>query len=271
MNLTSQLAESLGNDISFDQIMALDGEIFRQVADRRTLRFVAGGKGYFIKIHKGVGWKEIFKNLVQGRLPVLGAKNEYRAIKRLTEVGVETMTLAGYGCRGVNPARLESFVITDELPETITLEDFCRDWPEKPPPLSLKRALISRIAHIAKALHENGINHRDFYICHFNIQTESAARGELQLYLMDLHRAQIRRRTPIRWIVKDIAGLYFSTMDIGLTQHDFLRFIRIYRGQSLRQTLKDERKFWSRVQKKADKLYVKYQIMVERLTQAASS
>ena len=41
---------------------------------------------------------------------------------------------------------------------------------------------------------------------------------KMRLYLIDLHRMQLRRKTPSRWIVKDIAGLYYSSMDIGLTK-----------------------------------------------------
>jgi hypothetical protein len=43
--------------------------------------------------------------------------------------------------------------------------------------------------------------------------------------LIDLHRAQLRKKTPRRWVVKDVAGLYFSVMDIGLTQRDLFRFV----------------------------------------------
>lgn len=51
---------------------------------RRTLRIEVAGQGYlFVKIHRGVGWKEILKNLLSLRLPVLGAGNEWRAIARL--------------------------------------------------------------------------------------------------------------------------------------------------------------------------------------------
>jgi lipopolysaccharide core heptose(I) kinase len=68
---------------AFDYIMQLDGEMFRDMDDRRTLRFSLNGKRYFLKAHYGVGWKEIFKNLLQFRLPVLGARNEWLAIQCL--------------------------------------------------------------------------------------------------------------------------------------------------------------------------------------------
>ena len=83
----------------FTELEKTEGEIFRQVKSRRTFRFEVDGHGYFAKVHRGVGWREIFKNLLMGKRPVLSAANEYRAIRRLEELGVDTMTIAAYGCR----------------------------------------------------------------------------------------------------------------------------------------------------------------------------
>ena len=211
----------------FDDLMALEGEMYRQVARRKTFKFTLKNKDYFAKIHKGVGWGEIVKNLLQGRLPILGAVNEYEAINALTKLGIKTMTLAAYGQRGVNLAELESFVITESLEPALSLEDLSIDWARNKPDLKLKRALIKRVATITRQLHDNGINHRDLYICHFLLKEsdfESIQQAEkLPLYLIDLHRVQMRKEIPERWRVKDLAALYFSSMGIGFTQRDFYR------------------------------------------------
>lgn len=242
--------------MQFDEIIALKGDVFRAAHGRKTLRVIHGGNSYFVKIHTGVGWREIFKNLLLLRLPVLGARNEWLAIQRLEELQISTLKLAGYGSRGRNPARLQSFIFTEDLGEIISLEDLCRDWRQTPPPLSLKRALIGRVALIAQRLHENGVNHRDFYLCHFVLGTSQPALSA-PLTLIDLHRVQIRHKTPERWIVKDLAGLYFSAMDIALTRHDILRFIKIYHGQTLRHIYPAKRSFWKKVENKAFRLYQK--------------
>ena len=44
----------------------------------------------------------------------------------------------------------------------------------------------------------------------------------------------------MRWRNKDLAALYFSALDIGLTRRDKLRFLRSYFQQPLRQTLQEE-------------------------------
>jgi hypothetical protein len=100
----------------------------------------------------------------------------------------------------------------------------------------------------------NGMNHRDFYICHFLLDTATIQTAPT-LYLIDLHRAQIRQHTPQRWVIKDLAGLYFSSKDIGLTSRDLLRFIRDYQQQPLRLILNKERNFWQKVKQRGDKTY----------------
>ncbi len=243
----------------FDQLFKINGHVYREREGRKTLKFSIDDKFYFAKFHRGIGWKEIIKNIIQFRLPVTSAKNEWEAIKRLNQLGINTARLVGYGKKGWNPACLQSFVVMEELVDCISLEDFCLKWQESPPNYALKRALITEVARIARTLHENGLNHRDFYICHFLLDIsknkDKVDPQRLRLYLIDLHRMQIRRRAPKRWRVKDIGGLYYSSMNIGLTKRDLLRFIRIYRNKPVKATFKEDKVFWWRVKKRGDALY----------------
>ncbi|MBW1923546.1 MAG: lipopolysaccharide core heptose(I) kinase RfaP [Deltaproteobacteria bacterium] len=245
-----------GRDL-FQKVFSLQGRVYRTQKGRRTLRFTQQGRAYFAKIHEGVGWREIFKNLLAARLPVLSARNEWRAIRRFETVGIPTTPLVAYGMRGLDPARLQSFVITREIQGAVSLEDLCRDWPQRPPAPRLKRDLILGVAGIARTLHENGMNHRDFYLCHFLVREGREPGGGLPLYLIDLHRVQIRKTVPTRWRVKDVAGLYFSAMEAGLTRHDLLRFVRAYEARPLQKCFAENGVFWRRVEKKALALYKK--------------
>ncbi len=217
----------------------LQGKVLRELEGRRTLRTEIAGRGYFVKIHHGIGWGEIVKNLLSGRLPVLGAGNEWRALLRLKELDVDTMHPVAFGQRGSNPATQHSFIVTEELAPTISLEDFCRDWRAVPPAPTFKRALIGKVAQMARRMHEGGVNHRDFYICHFLLHLPVDPLAP-KLSLIDLHRAQVRSQVPRRWRDKDLAALYFSALDIGLTRRDFLRFLRSYFAKPLRAILRDE-------------------------------
>ncbi len=241
----------------FEAAFELDGEVFRKVKNRRTFRFELNGNGYFAKLHHGVGWREIIKNLLRGKRPVLGAQNEYHALALLHKVGVDTMTSSAYGCRGTNPAKLDSFLITEELKAMTSLEDVCRDWSINPPPPRLRHALTRRLAMMAKGIHDAGMNHRDCYLCHFLLDNTTRNDALPRLYVIDLHRAEIRDRVPRRYQVKDVAGLHFSSMDAGLNRRDRFRFMKIYSGKSLRDTLREDAAFWRAVDRAAVSLYQK--------------
>lgn len=245
---------------AFEAVEQLQGQVYRELEGRRTLRTEVEGRGYFVKIHRGIGWREIFKNIGTAKAPVLGAGQEWRAILRLHEVGVPTMTAVAYGARGSNPATQHSFIITEELAPTISLEDFSMNWREQPPPPSLKRALIAEVARMAGTMHRAGVNHRDFYICHFLLHTDKSVKAnDFRLSLIDLHRAQTRNQTPRRWRDKDLAALYFSALDIGLTRRDKLRFLRLYFQRPLREVLRDEASLLAWLQRKAEKLQSRFQ------------
>ena len=244
------------NQNLFDTVEALEGTVYRALEARRTIRFDLAGKHYFAKIHAGVGWREILKNCLQLRKPVLGASNEWLALRKLKEIGIQTLTPVAYGLDGWNPAKIRSFIVTEALEGTISLEDHCKDWPANPPPFAHKKRLINRVATISRLLHENGINHRDYYICHFLLDRAKLDEGEPALYLIDLHRAQIRATTPLRWRVKDIGELLFSVMDLNPTERDFYRFIKIYTNKSLPQALAEDRPFWQGVMGRARRLYL---------------
>jgi hypothetical protein len=66
---------------------------------------------------------------------------------------------------------------------------------------------------------------------------------------------QLRRSTPKRWRIKDVAGLHYSSMDLGLTRRDLLRFMKIYTPSPLRETLGQKSDFWPRVNRRALRLY----------------
>ena len=235
---------------AFDEIMHFQGTCFRMQEGRRTQRIMLGAQAYFIKQHEGIGWREIIKNLLQLRLPVLSAKNEWQALSILQTQSILVPKILGYGCRGWNPAYLKSFLIMESLENTISLEQYCAFWKSEPPSFLKKLILLQEVARIARLMHALGVNHRDFYICHFLLDQSDHAK----LYLIDLHRAQIRKKVPKRWRVKDLAGLYFSSKEIGLTQRDRYRFIKFYRQRSLRDIFDTERVLWREVKIRGEKL-----------------
>lgn len=290
--LRKEFKDAWKNKDPFEEVDKLQGKVYRLVKTRRTLQFEFNGKSYFAKIHHGVGWREIFKNFVQIKTTILGADNEFNAIRKLESLDIGTMNAAAFGKKGHNPATQDSFIITDDIQNCISLEDFTKNWNVNSPLFNIKLALINKVAWVSRQLHTNGVNHRDYYICHFLLDPTSLEKKLIvdscqlsdnehpttntihgrdarattgteprtldpKLFVIDLHRAQIRKKTPHRWIVKDVAGIWFSAMNIGLTKKDIFRFIKIYSNDSLKNELNKNLAFWKEVNSKAIALYRK--------------
>jgi heptose I phosphotransferase len=246
----------------YKELETAEGKIYRKIKSRRTFQTTLNGKSYFVKMHLGVGWSEIFKNIFQLKIPVTSAKNEWNAIHKLEELEIATMKAVAYGKKGTNPANIKSFIVTEDLIDTTSLEDFCKDWATARPEFGLKIKLISEVAKVARVLHQNGVCHRDFYICHFLLHKPSLSRTDIpKLFIIDLHRALIKSKLGKRWIKKDISGIYYSAMNIGLTKRDLLRFMRYYSQKELRETLTIEAKFWKNVHQRARSMYKKLNVI----------
>lgn len=243
----------------FDTVKSIKGRVVRFKDGRTTQRFEIDGAGFYAKYHEGVGWAEIIKNLAQFRLPVLGASNEWFAINHLHSLGLDTLSAVAYGVKGENPASQESFLITEELEDVVSLEDLAAEWGQQAPSFASKKALINKVAEITRIMHQGGVNHRDLYICHFLLKTSLATGSidpdSLRLHLIDLHRAQIRPSVPRRWLVKDVGSLYFSILRAGFTRRDIYRFLQVYYQQPLRQTLLEHSDFLSAATRRAVSLY----------------
>lgn len=239
----------LAGDV-FEAMMRLSGKAFRDVPGRKTMRIEIGGKNYFIKQHFGVGWGEVFKNLLSLKLPILGAMTEVRAIQKLSEIGIATTPLVAYGQRGCNPAAMQSFVLTEDLGDIVSLEEMLMDSQSYPMPEDSKRLMLTAVADIASKLHRAGLCHRDFYLCHFVLSRQNVLANHYDLHLIDLHRMLQNQSPKGNAVMKDIAGLYFSMLQNGLGAQDLSLFKQHYLPQTAA--------FWARVEKRANKLFAKF-------------
>lgn len=242
-----------GQDI-FSVMETMQGKIAREMKDRQTLRFEIDGQGYYRKWHRGVGWQEMIKNYLQLRSPVLGATNEWSALNKLNALAIPSLIPVAYGVRGANPARQQSFIVTRELTDVMQLDHF---FEQHSVGVKAKYHILENVALIARELHAAGINHRDFYFCHFMLKKSflSDTTANPDIYLVDLHRAQLRPKVPVRWLVKDLGGLLFSTLNLGFTQRDYLRFIKIYFAQDLRSIFASRKDLLESVIVRACKTY----------------
>jgi len=246
---------------AFDDFMGMKMTVVRDFKNRQTGYFQLGEKSFYIKKHFKAGLGTVCGELFHLRAPHIGAAYEQAALKKFSELGIDTMSLVAFGQKGRTLANQESFVVTDEISQAESLETICARWPDEPPSFEFKTALIEKVAKIARKVHENGMNHRDFYICHFLLDVVGGVHAYTyrppKLFLIDLHRLQQRAKLPMRWRIKDIGGLYFSAMDIGLTRRDIFRFIRSYTGKTVRENFQKNQRFWDGVQRRAIRTYRK--------------
>ena len=250
--LAPQLAPGLRGDGRVDGIWSglarADAQVYRQAPGRRTVRLGGPGGGYFAKLHDGVGWREIAKNLCALKPPVLGARNEFVACRRLAAHGVPVPRLAAFGECGRGPARRRSFLVCDALEGFASLEELagCHWRPRQ------RRRLAAATGALLAAMHAAGVHHRDCYAAHILVNTAGLARGNVELAVIDLHRARTRERIPSRWRRRDLAALLFSTAPLRLTPRDLAGFASAYRTAA--GTGLADGRFWRRVERRAEQL-----------------
>lgn len=254
ITVRDELIDAWRDQDIFSLMESMQGEIAREMKDRQTLRFEIDGQGYYRKWHRGVGWKEIIKNYLQLRAPVLGATNEWNALNKLNALGIPSLIPVAYGVQGANPARQQSFIVTRELTDVIQLDHFFEQYSVD---VKAKRRILENVAVIARELHGAGINHRDFYLCHFMLKRPLLVDASAipEIYLVDLHRAQLRPQVPERWLVKDLGGLLFSTLNLGFNQRDYLRFVCNYFSQDLRSILAERKHLLEKITARARATY----------------
>ncbi len=254
--LDDELKQLFEGKESFNVAKSINGTVFREYENRVTKQFRFQDKSYFIKFHGPVGWKEIFKNFFQIKVPVVGAKREYEALNHLSIHNINCPQIKGFGERGLNPSRESSFLITEELYETISLEEFFLKDLHKTLSFNEKSNLIEASARQVRKMHLSGLNHRDLYLCHLHISKETDF-NNIEIYLIDLHRAQIRKNVPERWIVKDLGGFFHSAIQFNLTERDFYRFMMTYYDCSFENLILKHNTVLRKILDRAFSMYLK--------------
>lgn len=220
-----EFLEALGS-ASFDDFMRLEGTVIKSaVRERSTQRLNIGGNRVYVKKHFFPGIREIAKNLLRFRLPA-GALDEWRALLTFHAHNIPTMIPI---CAGRKPflwkIERESFLLTDDLGDADRMDDFLKAYgavPCRGETLEEKKRILKNLADITRKMHSAGLNHKDFYLCHILVDSRE------RLYIIDLHRVDVRSTVGKRWMVKDLAALLFSSLELPLTHGERLAFYKRY-------------------------------------------
>jgi tRNA A-37 threonylcarbamoyl transferase component Bud32 len=245
----SELLHASGLD-SFDDFMGLEGMVVKSaVRERLTQRLNLEGARVYIKKHFFPGIREILRNLIRLRFPV-GALNEWHALLTFHAYNIPTMTPI---CAGRRPLfwkiEKESFLLTDDLGEASRLDDFLKancTVPCRGQELEAKKRILENLADITRKMHSAGINHRDYYLCHILVDNCE------KLHVIDLHRVNVRDKVSKRWMVKDLAALLFSSLEVSVTQGQRLAFYKRY--MQINQLSPDDKTLIRLIVKKCNKI-----------------
>ncbi len=227
---------SENNLSSFDSFLSIPAEetIKKVRDDRYTVSVRLLGKGEKVKAYlkrSSYSWLANLLKAIRKFTRQRGSLvHEFLNLVKLREIGVPSITpvAAGRRTRGL---RCESFILTEDLGATKKLEDYipCKfDRPFKKEQAGRKKLLLKTIAGITRRMHDGGVNHRDYYLCHLHILPE--AQPWPQLFVIDLNRADRRKRVGLRWVVKDLAALNYSAPENIFCRSDRMRFLKFYLG-----------------------------------------
>lgn len=225
-----------------DFIFAPTENSFRDVPERLTvgLDLIQGSQKtrVYLKRH----WTDAKS---QSSKPHNEALSEWDNIYNLEKAGLPVPHAMAVGY-GFIDSHSVGFVMMKEVPGT-QADHFIRDNYEG---LSLadKRSLNLQMAELASKFHSLGYNHRDFYLCHTFISHQA---DQFILNLIDLQRVQKRRVFRQRWIVKDLAQLAYSSLDL-VSRSDRLRFYLKYSGNATLSAA--DKRFIGLLQKKVSRM-----------------
>jgi tRNA A-37 threonylcarbamoyl transferase component Bud32 len=139
----------------------------------------------------------------------------------LSRFGINVPKTVAFGVQWQGIFEKRSFIITEKVPNAESLE-------KKLPVLffSNRKKFIESLAAFVSKFHKTGFRHRDLYLCH--IFCDDA--GEFTL--IDLNRVFKPMIFGGRFLVKDLAQLYYSSPGSAITRADRLRFYLAYAGKT---------------------------------------
>jgi heptose I phosphotransferase len=185
--------------------------VWRSITERQNCTLdVILGDGREVRFH------------IKRYLPARGygtpAEDEARGIRALEIERIPTAPLVGWG--KLKDGR--SFIITENLAGYRAADKLI------PGEIAFDQ-LLEPTADLAARLHKSGLHHRDLYLCHFFVKPDG---DKLDLKLIDA--ARVARLPPLfarRWIVKDLAQFFYSTLSLGVTDDQRTRWLARYGQQ----------------------------------------
>ena len=238
--------------LSFNDIYALKGKIYRKFASRETLQFFLGNESFFIKRFYGETLFSYIKNLFSFKKEFNSADREYNAYKIFSELKIKTPELVAFGAEN-SFFNQRSFVISRELKNIQQLDVFFVNSKYKTLALKYKVKILKKTVEIINKMHMNNVIHYDLYVCHFLVDVNKLKKGTVEIYIIDFHRVEQMQRHCKSRLVKEIGAFFFSLQQIGISFDDCCKLFR-----NNYEPLADDASFYSKVLKRTIYLHKKY-------------
>jgi hypothetical protein len=229
-----------GGLLDFDSIYNFqDGAIIKQIRDRSVIRLEIsekdGNRTFYLKRHNPVrlGLLAMIVGLFGGTAASPGMA-EFIHLCRFRKHGIPTVVPVAAGERRTGFGRYESFLLTEDFTPYISLEELIFNRAEilqGAEGLLRKERLIRTIALLARKMHDEGFNHRDFNATHVLVGPDEGD-GDFHLALFDLQRIDRKKWLKINWLIKTMAHLSFSMPAPLFDDQDRLHLFQTYKGTS---------------------------------------
>jgi hypothetical protein len=157
------------------------------------------------------------------------AREEAKAADRLAAAKIPAAKVVAWAA--LSDGR--SFVILEDLAEYQAADKLIQSG------LSFD-SLIIPTADLAANLHNANLHHRDLYLCHFFARPE---RKSAEVRLIDLARVRpLPRLTRRRWIVKDLAQFWYSTLSLPISDSQREAWLARYAQKTSVKKIRELRK-----------------------------
>lgn len=198
--------------------------------DRVRMELEHGGhtrRPAYLKRFRRAPLKEQLRRIWNGGFKRSHARMESRFARRLSEAGIGTLATIAWGQEMRGGWESRSFLITDEVPGE-SLEKVVGRIEKRQLTVSAteKFEVIRQLAMITRRMHGEGLFHRDLYLCHIFLSREPDGRPFLRV--IDLGRMINSCMECVRWTIKDLAALDYSSPKSVVTRADRARFLYHY-------------------------------------------
>ena len=218
---------------SVDAVFKFDGghDLFKKNIGtyRSRLRFMVNDppRTLFLKRYDRAPIKVQLFNWLNGRTRRTCSMCELEPILELSNHGIPTPRPVAHGQTWGLWLERRSFLVTEKIPDAESLSKrlpSCFYGPTTPESLRQRHQFLTQLAGFIRRFHDLGYNHRDLYLTHIFQDTQG------KFFLIDLARAFRPIVFKRRFLVKDLAQVFYSLPSRHFSQTDRLRFYLAYRG-----------------------------------------